>query len=297
MGRTKQSSVFADLFGIAAALPWWAGATSAILAYVLLHRYAIAEVPVTGVPGQVGQMVVSQMARALSVYGQYIVPLVLLAGALASWLGRRKRQGLVRSVVASQSGDALRQMTWRDFEQLVGEVFRMRGYAVAETGGGGADEGIDLRLRKGKELALVQCKHWRAYKVPVTVVRELYGVMAAQGAARGFVVTSGQFTADARAFASGRNIKLIDGQALTALVKRTSAAAPRGSTTKSPAAASAPAPTAEPPQPTDMSPAAAPGCPRCGSAMIQRIAKQGAKAGKPFWGCATFPKCRGVRGL
>ncbi|WP_432258848.1 restriction endonuclease [Cupriavidus sp. TMH.W2] len=297
MGRRKQSSVFEDLYGIAAALPWWVGVALAIFAYVVLHSYAMAEAQATAVPGRMGQMVVSQVVKALSTYGQYIVPLALLAGALASWLGRRKRQGLVRSVAANQSGDALRQMTWRDFERLVGEVFRMRGYAVAETGGGGADEGIDLRLRKGNELALVQCKHWRAYKVPVTVVRELYGAMAAQGAAQGFVVTSGQFTADARAFASGRNIKLINGQALTALIKRASAAAPTGSSTKPPAAASAPAPTAEPPQPTDMSPAAAPGCPRCGSAMIQRIARQGANAGKPFWGCATFPECRGVRGL
>ncbi|RDK06243.1 restriction endonuclease [Cupriavidus lacunae] len=297
MGRRKHSSVFDDLYGIAAALPWWVGVASAIFAYVVLHRYAIAEAQVTAVPRQMGQMVVSQMVKALSTYGQYIVPLVLLAGALASWVGRRKRQVLVRSVAAGQSGDALRQMTWRDFEQLVGEVFRMRGYAVAETGGGGADGGIDLRLRKGNELALVQCKQWRAYKVPVAVVRELYGVMTAQGAAQGFVVTSGQFTADARAFASGRNIALIDGEALTALIKRTRAAASRESTAMPSAAANASTRAAEPQRQAETAPGAAPGCPRCGGAMIQRIAKQGANAGKPFWGCATFPKCRGVRGL
>lgn len=297
MGRRKQSGVVEDLYGIAAALPWWVGVASAIITYVVLHRYAIAEMPTRVVPGQMGQMLVSQMVKALSIYGQYIVPLVLLGGALASWLGRRKRQELVRSVAANQSGDALRQMTWRDFERLVGEVFRMRGYVVAETGGGGADGGIDLRLRKGNELALVQCKQWRAFKVPVTVVRELYGVMVAQGAAQGFVVTSGQFTADARAFASGRNIKLIDGQTLAALIKRAQAAAPTGSSAMPPAAANVPARATKPPQPAETPPAAAPHCPRCGGAMIQRIAKQGAKAGKPFWGCATFPDCRGVRGL
>ncbi len=52
----------------------------------------------------------------------------------------------------------------------------------------------------------------------VNVVRELYGVMAAQGAAGGFVVTSGVFTADARSFAQGRNIELIDGKALKKIV-------------------------------------------------------------------------------
>jgi restriction system protein len=89
----------------------------------------------------------------------------------------------------------------------------------------------------------------------------------------------------------------IDGQALTVLVKRVGAAAPTGSTAQPPAAANAPTRAAEPPKPTEMPPAAVPGYPRCGSAMIQRIAKQGANAGNPFWGCATFPKCRGVRGL
>ena len=46
---------------------------------------------------------------------------------------------------------------------------------MEETGGQGADGGIDLVLRKGSERFLVQCKQWRAYKVGVNVVRELYG--------------------------------------------------------------------------------------------------------------------------
>jgi Restriction endonuclease len=51
--------------------------------------------------------------------------------------------------------------------------------------------------RGGAERFLVQCAQWRAFKVGVDVVRELYGVMAAKGAAGGFVVTSGKFTDDA----------------------------------------------------------------------------------------------------
>ncbi len=33
-------------------------------------------------------------------------------------------------------------------------------------------------------------------------------------------------------------------------------------------------------------------CPKCGSPMVLRTAKQGANAGKQFWGCSAFPKCR-----
>ena len=75
-------------------------------------------------------------------------------------------------------------------------------------------------LRKGGDKFLVQCKQWKVFTVRVNVVRELYGVMAANGAAGGFVVTSGRFTEDAKAFANGRNITLMDGDALLKLIKQ-----------------------------------------------------------------------------
>ncbi len=39
-------------------------------------------------------------------------------------------------------------------------------------------------------------------------------------------------------------------------------------------------------------PASAPTCPKCGKEMVRRVARQGANAGKPFWGCAGYPACR-----
>lgn len=35
-------------------------------------------------------------------------------------------------------------------------------------------------------------------------------------------------------------------------------------------------------------------CPKCGSKMVMRKATKGANAGNQFWGCSSFPKCRGV---
>ncbi len=35
-------------------------------------------------------------------------------------------------------------------------------------------------------------------------------------------------------------------------------------------------------------------CPKCGSLMVIREAKRGANAGKQFYGCSTFPKCRAM---
>ena len=283
-GRRK-GGLAEDILSLAAALPWWVGVAMAILAYAGLHRFAAQEVATNAAPGQIGQMVAGQFVKIFATLGQYLVPPLLLIGAAASAIGRRKRQGLVAEVADSADGSALRSMSWRDFERLVGEAFRLRGYTVTETGGG-ADGGIDLQLTRGGETFLVQCKQWKAYKVSVKVVRELYGVMAAQGAAGGFVVTSGAFTAEARAFVQGHNIELIDGPALKAMIDtaRSSTAhssKPRGNVTNRPAA----------------EPVAVPACPRCSSTMIKRVARKGGNAGNAFWGCSSYPQCRGVRAI
>lgn len=36
-------------------------------------------------------------------------------------------------------------------------------------------------------------------------------------------------------------------------------------------------------------------CPVCGAGMVARVVKSGERAGTRFWGCSTYPKCRGRR--
>ncbi len=33
-------------------------------------------------------------------------------------------------------------------------------------------------------------------------------------------------------------------------------------------------------------------CPKCGGALIRRLAKRGAMAGNAFYGCGNYPRCR-----
>jgi restriction system protein len=130
-------------------------------------------------------------------------------------------------------------------------------------------------LSRGSDRYFVQCKQWKARQVGVQTVRELYGVMAAQGAAGGYVVTSGVFTDEARRFAEGREVKLIGGGQLFGMIRD---------------AKSAPAPSRG-----DREGSAAPACPQCGSVMVLRTARKGSNAGNSFWGCSTFPGCKGTR--
>ncbi len=265
----RKRSPFEDLIDIAAMLPWWAGVLVALISYFVLHHFASAVVtPPSASPGQIGDMIVNQLGKTLALFGQYLLPLAFLIGAGVSAYGRYKRAGLFAGIQKASSPSVLNGMTWQEFEMLVGEAFRRKGYTVSETSGG-ADGGIDLILKKDGEKFLVQCKQWKAYKVGVTVIRELYGVMAAGGAAGGFVVTSGVFTQEAKAFAEGRNIDLIDGSELTAIIQKHQ---PQMVTTTR----------------------SGPKCPKCSGIMVKRTARQGANAGRPFWGCSAFPQCRGI---
>lgn len=38
-------------------------------------------------------------------------------------------------------------------------------------------------------------------------------------------------------------------------------------------------------------------CPKCGSQMVLRTVKNGARAGSNFWGCSQFPKCRTIQNV
>jgi len=288
MARRRSGGLVEDLLTIFSRLPWWVGVIVAALAYVLLHQVAVQPVPLQTQPGQVGGMAVQTIWKTLAGIGQYLIPALCLIGAGVSAWRRHHRQRLVADVAQARSADALDGMTWQAFEMLVGEGFRLQGYQVTETGGGGADGGVDLVLTKGGEKFLVQCKQWRAMKVGVEIVRELYGVMAARGATGGFVVTSGRFTDDASKFASGRNVRLIDGPQLQALIRQVQAAPSRSVRPQASVA------LAKPVTPFQAD-STAPVCPVCSEPMVRRVAKRGANAGSSFWGCSGYPSCRGTR--
>jgi restriction system protein len=281
MGRRRRSSLADEWVEVLALLPWWACLIVAVVCYVLLHAHAVSPLPPVQVGGRVD--VVPSVTRALAMGGQYIVPMLTLVAAAISAYRRRQRSGLLKQASTNPSAEGLNAMSWREFEMLIGEVFRRQGFKVMETGKGGPDGGVDLRLQRGGETHLVQCKQRKAYRVGVETVRELYGVMAASGSAGGYVVTSGRFTPEAEKFAEGRNVTLLDGTAVKALIDKLPASAPADRV-------AAPRDTtlhAEQPK--------ALGCPSCGAPLTKRVARRGAKAGVEFWGCSTYPACRGTR--
>jgi len=285
LSRSKSSSVSAPI-RFCAWLPWWLSLPVGAAAWWFLHPLAEpGPLPALSALASLASFEsladLERLVRRLELHpdllleplvtlsawlGQYLLPGLLGIGALIAIVRRRRRSRLFRKAL-SDPGAAADEIDWQQFERLVGEVFRRQGYAVEETGNAGPDGGVDLVLRKGRKRFLVQCKQWRALKVGVKVVRELYGVVAAQGAAGGFVVTSGHFTEDARQFAASCKLTLVDGETLDYWI---SGVQGRSASTPRP-------------------------CPVCHSPMVRRTVKRGSKAGTQFWGCSRYPDCRGTR--
>ena len=232
--RTRRKGAVEDLLAISAKLPWWVSLVIAVVSFAVLHSVAGQDVGSVTSAKDIGGLAVKGLYRSLAAFLQYIVPPLFLLGAVVSMLGQRKRRSLLARTAESDSPDALHGMTWREFESLVQEAFRLRGYSVRRTGGDGPDGGVDLVLDRGPEKVLVQCKQWRAKRVGVRVVRELYGAMAAEGASAGIVVTCGGFTPDAVEFASGRNVRLVAGSELMEMIFEARASMGRTTRLRSP---------------------------------------------------------------
>jgi len=196
-----------------------------------------------------------------------------------------KRVAIGRKVDRPVTPEAIRDLSWEDFERYVAEAYRRRGFDVERTGSPAGDAGIDIILRKDDSTILVQCKHWKVRKVGVRPVRELLGVVASQGANAGVLVTSGRFTSEAQEFGKGNPIQLIDGQSLATLIG--SVGTGENSKARAPKEADLGAAT--------VSAQSTPTCPQCGGQMVRRTARRGARAGESFWGCKSYPNCRGTR--
>ncbi len=126
--------------------------------------------------------------------------------------------------MATSSLSDLYALDPEEFERLVGTVFESLGYEVRLTKRSG-DEGIDLELRKGDERSLAQCKRYRG-TVGQPDIRDFYGVLVHENAARGYFVTTGQFSLAASMWAQGKPIALIDGVDFVAALENSGAVPP-----------------------------------------------------------------------
>lgn len=176
----------------------------------------------------------------------------------------------------------VKDLTWDEFELLVGEIYRRQGFSVELCAGTGADGGIDLVLFCGSERVLVQCKSWNVYKVGPKEIREFFGVMVSEKADRGIFVTTGIYTRAAIDFAQEKPIEMIDGTAFNELINQ-AALGPNDDLLNVQLWA---------PVFFGASRVTIPKCPFCKTTMVRRAGNF-----ETFWGCSSYPKCRGKRNM
>jgi restriction system protein len=284
MGRTampRKKRGLDEFFELLTIAPVWVGPLLAGVSYPVF-RFLI---PRLLYSGDTTNKIAATSGKMLADIVQSLSPYVPLFIIVAWGLAELKKFTGRRRLDATSGLDDIRGMSWSQFEKLVAEAYRRKGYVVEERGGPSGDGGVDLVLRSKGEVTLVQCKRWKARRVGVSVVRELFGVMHAEGAAAGIVATCGDFTREARAFAEQNGVALVAGESLARLIDDVRSSGPQR--TKG---------TPRPPAPhVARERQEVPTCPTCGSGMVIRTAKRGPNVGGRFWGCQRFPRCRGTR--
>ena len=173
-----------------------------------------------------------------------------------------------RTAPSTSIADQLHAIDWFQFEAVAGRILEADGWAVQKSGGANPDGGADILAARNGRKAVVQCKHWRRVEVQPKIIRELLGTK-----------TSAQFTADeailftlsdctesALACARENNVVVYNSGAIEAAIRHLG--------------------IERFPELTNPD---SKRCPKCGAAMVLRD-----KVETPFWGCSTYPRCRGT---
>jgi restriction system protein len=151
------------------------------------------------------------------------------------------------------------------FEKFCSVLLEAEGFHVHRSGGARPDGGVDLIAVKENQATLVQCKHWRTWKIKEPTVREMLGSMTDFKVNRGAIYTLNGWTHPAAEFAEKHEIELVDDHKLAERAARRLSQV----------------------QLERLLSADEHHCPKCECAMVERKGPKGR-----FWGCSAYPRCR-----
>lgn len=114
---------------------------------------------------------------------------------------------------------ALYELTPRDFEEYIAELFKTLGYDNVNLTPLSNDKGIDILMEKGSKRYAVQCKKFKGM-VGSPAIQTFIGAMEHAQASHGFFVTTSTFSIEAEKMASEHPIELIDNIKLGQLIEQ-----------------------------------------------------------------------------
>ncbi len=178
--------------------------------------------------------------------------------------------GPAPSLPVGTSAKAIAKLEETEVHRLITDCYRMKGYDVMSMNSAmGSTAGVDLLVqRKGEILIVVFWDEKR--EVPLEKAREVLGIVVGEGATRGILVTTGEFSRQALKFCHQKGnarLELMDARGLQRLIDSASQETTSVQTT--------------------------PACPRCQAkmSMVKKRRKLGRKT--YAWVCEHAPKCSG----
>ena len=205
-----------------------------------------------------------------------LAPYVLgaaVVGLLSAWLRGADARVLfarVRNRVLHRAAtdlDSIRGFSDGDFEIFCAQLLEREGYRTKVTRVT-SDHGVDVLLEDAAgRRGVVQCKRWARRLVGRPVVQQIFGEMMHERAVFAAVLTTSDFTREARDWAQGKQLRLVDGPELAELATNHFGKPLASARFDS----------------SDLGP-----CPRCGRALVERPNR---RTGQRFFRCAAFPRC------
>lgn len=108
------------------------------------------------------------------------------------------------------------QMSGKQFEEYLAELFSMMGYSTTVTKQAG-DYGADLVITKDSHRIVVQAKRYKK-NVGIKAVQEIYGAINHYKAQEGWVVTNSSYTKAAESLAKSNSVKLYGREQLIEMI-------------------------------------------------------------------------------
>lgn len=143
----------------------------------------------------------------------YAVAAALPFAAIAAYVGWKSLRAPSGKRIAGTL-ERLRGMPWDEFAAALAKAYEREGYEVRRLG----DARADLALARNGYTTLVACKRWKATRTGGEPLRELDAARRAHDARDCVYVAAGEITAQARALAAERNIRLLDAEQLARLL-------------------------------------------------------------------------------
>ena len=232
--------------------------------------------------------IVDIATKRIDVFLTALVPLVVVAffGGLF-WLSTRERLLRRRRLLQVSTAHQLLALMPDEMADVAAELYRLQGYVITENKRPDLpDGGVDFEVAQRGKTWLVQVKHWRQ-EVTVKEARELWGIVASEGAAGGILIGTSGFTAATREFASGKDLTLLDGPEFMTLRSQLA------QIDKSRIGASDP--LVSDGFALHLAGIHRPACPKCGKPMLLVSRLEDTVVIRQFWGCRDYPSCDGTR--